>query len=215
MKDSYHTIKNLHIGTFKDKGSKFIAYAFPVNQLHDFEQQMDEVKRDHPKARHFCYAYQLDIDGQLFRYNDDGEPGGTAGIPIYNQLKSKNLYKTAVIVVRYFGGRKLGVPGLINAYKQATMAALDECEVVVKYIETKFRITFQFDQTGSIMRILNETGNLIIMENGYEEIPYIVFSIRRSEAEHTRNKLLAILLKRDLSDIEGNEEIEGFSIEEL
>jgi uncharacterized YigZ family protein len=215
LKDSYHTIKNEAVGIFKDRGSKFIAYAFPVEIIQDFESKLEEIRKEHPKARHFCYAYQLDIDGGLYRHNDDGEPGGSAGLPIYNQIISNNLFKTAVVVVRYFGGKKLGVPGLINAYKSATLDALKQTEVIKKYIKHSFKISFQYDQTGSVMRVLNDATDLKIMENGYEEIPYIVFSIRRSQSENVKNRLIAILLKRDLDDIVGDEEVEGFRIEQI
>ena len=212
MKDKFATLKDEQQGLYREKGSKFIAYAFPIENLESFESRMLEIRKEHPKARHFCYAYQLGINDDSFRYNDDGEPSGSAGVPIFNQLKSFELHKSAVIVVRYFGGKKLGVPGLINAYKQSTHEALDTAERIVRYIEDTIKIGYQFDQTGPVMRALNEM-NVNIIENGYTQNPYIVCRLRRSLTRSLKLQVLARLLGRDLADIQGDEKVEGYYFE--
>src|ERR1700712_3219827 len=114
MSNYYYTIEKPSFTEYKDRGSRFLAFAFPVNSVNDFKLRMKEIKDEHPKAAHHCFAYRLDIDGNNFRSNDDGEPAGTAGKPILGQIDARQLCYTAVIVVRYFGGTLLGVPGLIN-----------------------------------------------------------------------------------------------------
>lgn len=214
MKDKYPTITHEQVGLYRDRGSKFIAYAFPIEKIEDFDARSAVIRKDHPKARHFCFAYILGLEDSNFRYSDDGEPGGSAGLPIFNQLKSFGLLNCAVIVVRYFGGKKLGVPGLINAYKLSTKEALEQATIVVKYIEKTFKIRFGFDQTGPIMRVIN-SSKVTILENSYDNSPYIVFSIRKSQADRIRFRLLAILLNRELDDINGDEEVKGYSFEEI
>jgi uncharacterized YigZ family protein len=214
VKDNFNTLKDDQFGIYKDRGSKFIAYAFPMVSLVDFEMKLASIQKEHPKARHFCYAYNLGIDEAQHRYNDDGEPGGSAGLPIHNQLLSNDLYESGVIVVRYFGGKKLGVPGLINAYKESAKEAINAAGVVRKFILSVYRISFEYDQTGLIMRVINDTG-IKIIENGYLDKPFIVFSVRRSEGEYIRTKLLGMLLNRELSDISGDEQIEGYTLEQL
>src|SRR5881394_2188011 len=122
--DFYYTITQCSNAEFKDRGSKFIAFAFPVETVDDFKKQLQVLKKDHPKAVHHCFAYRIGTDGNNFRSSDDGEPSGTAGKPILGQIDSKELVNVAVIVVRYWGGTLLGVPGLINAYKVSAAMAL-------------------------------------------------------------------------------------------
>lgn len=210
--DRYFTLKEEQTGLFRDRGSKFIAYAIPVNSIENFESVLIPIKKEHPKARHFCYAYIMGPNEEVFRHNDDGEPGGSAGLPIYNQLLSRKLNYVGVVVVRYFGGKKLGVPGLINAYKTATQEALDADEIIECFITDNIKINYQFDQTGAIMRALNEF-ELSIDENSFEgSSPIIKLTIRKSLTNKLKTKLLSLLLKRDESDISGDEEIDGFSI---
>src|SRR3954466_2613415 len=120
----YHTIEQSAFAEFKDRGSRFLAYAFPMQTSDDFKKQLQVLKKEHPKAVHHCFAYRIGLDGNNFRVSDDGEPSGSAGRPILGQIDSKNITNAAVIVVRYFGGTLLGVPGLINAYKMATSLVL-------------------------------------------------------------------------------------------
>ena len=131
----YQTVTQNAIAEFKDRGSKFMAYVFPVITIDECKKYLQELKKEHPKAVHHCLAYRLGLDGNIFRVSDDGEPSGTAGKPILNQIDSKELTNVVVIVVRYFGGTLLGVPGLINAYKTAAALALQTIPVVRKAIE--------------------------------------------------------------------------------
>jgi uncharacterized YigZ family protein len=199
-------------GLYRDRGSKFIAYAFPVTSIEAFEKEVEPIRKEHPKARHFCFAYILGPEKELFRYSDDGEPGGSAGLPIYNQLRSFELNYSAVVVVRYFGGKKLGVPGLIQAYKSSTLDAIQNNDIVRKYITDVYKIGYQYDMTGPVMRALNET-ELTIEENGFEKSPFVQVKIRKSLSEKLKIKLLALILKREETDITGEEELDGFYIE--
>ncbi len=214
IKDKYSTIQNLSKGEFKDKGSKFIAYAFEINSENDFKIHLDKIKKEHFKARHHCYAYAIGPEHEIYRYNDDGEPAGTAGLPIYNQIKSKNLSNTAIVVVRYFGGTKLGVSGLINAYKKATIDALNKSEIIIKYIEDTLSIKYDFKFTGEIMKVIN-SSDAYISENKYEEMPELIIKIRKSKTIEFTKSIFSSILKRDTNDITTKEKIEGLSIELL
>src|SRR4051794_20287173 len=132
FEDTYLTIEKLVDGLFRDRGSKFLAFAYPINSENDIKPILAQLKAEHPKANHHCWAMRLGIDRSVFRVNDDGEPSGTAGRPILNTLLSKNITNVLVIVVRYFGGTLLGVPGLINAYKTATEEALKLAKITEK-----------------------------------------------------------------------------------
>nr|HRQ31279.1 YigZ family protein [Saprospiraceae bacterium] len=209
MEDNFLTIDNECSGVYREKGSKFIAYAFPCGDVAAFEERLVLLKKEHPKARHHCYAYILDPSNQQYRYNDDGEPTGSAGLPIYNQLKSMQLKKIAVVVIRYFGGKKLGVPGLINAYREATQDALSQAKIVEKYVEDLFEISFRFDQTGLVMRVINAAG-IRVLENGFHESPYLIFAVRQSLSRDVKVRMYALLLSRNVSDITGDEMIPGF-----
>lgn len=154
--DTYQSIAEPVEGFFKDKGSKFLAYAYPVNNDAQAKSHLNELYELHPKAVHHCYAYRLGADRMSYRMSDDGEPSGTAGRPILNTLYSKNVTNVLVVVVRYFGGTLLGVPGLINAYKTATEAALDVAEIVTRHYFSIYRLSFQYPQMNDVMRIVKE-----------------------------------------------------------
>jgi len=156
--DSYNTIEKTASTEFKDRGSKFIAYAFPIQSVADFKTKLEEIKKEHPKATHHCFAYRLGTDGNNFRVNDDGEPSGTAGRPILGQIDSKNLTDLLVIVVRYFGGTLLGVPGLINAYKSSAALVLQLTPVISKAIEVPYRIQFDYTQMNEVMTLLKKNN---------------------------------------------------------
>lgn len=163
--DFYYTIEKPSTAEFKDRGSKFIAYAFPIETADDFKKQLQELKKEHPKAVHHCFAYRIGIDQNNFRSSDDGEPSGTAGKPILGQIDSKQLNKVAVIVVRYWGGTLLGVPGLINAYKVSTAMALQVTPIVQKQVELLYSIEFDYTQMNEVMMILKQFNcNIIIQE---------------------------------------------------
>lgn len=154
--DFYFTVTQPSTAEFKDRGSKFIAYAFPIETADDFKIKLQELKKEHPKAVHHCFAYRIGTDGNNFRSSDDGEPSGTAGKPILGQIDSKQLTNTAVIVVRYWGGTLLGVPGLINAYKSATVLALQVTPVVQKQVEVRYDIEFDYTRMNDVMMVLKQ-----------------------------------------------------------
>jgi len=186
--DTYKTIKTLSEGTFRDKGSKFIAYAFPFNDEENLKEILASVKSEHPKARHWCYAYRLSPDRTVFRVNDDGEPSGSAGRPILNTLLSYELTNILVIVVRYFGGTLLGIPGLINAYKNATQEAIDAAEVIEKTQEDVYKIDFDYLQMNEVMRIIKE-DDLEIHKQDFDNRCSITLSIRQLQVNQVVQKL--------------------------
>src|SRR5919205_4115704 len=156
MSNYYQTIEKPSIAEFKDRGSKFLAYAFPIQTVDDFKKRLKELKEEHPKAAHHCFAYRLGTDGNNFRANDDGEPSGSAGRPILGQIDSKNITNAGVVVVRYFGGTLLGVPGLINAYKTATVLALQLVPIVRKPVLQSYRLQFDYTGMNEVMLIIKQ-----------------------------------------------------------
>ena len=155
-KSVYYTIEKPAVAEFKDRGSKFIAYAYPIKSVEEFKKQLADLKKENPKAAHHCFAYRVGIDGNNFRVNDDGEPAGTAGKPILGQLDSKELTNIAVIVVRYFGGTLLGVPGLINAYKMATMLALQLTPLIQKQVEINYDVHCDYTNMNEVHTIIKQ-----------------------------------------------------------
>lgn len=154
--DFYFTIEATSVAEFKDRGSKFIAYSFPISSVNDFKERLAETKKEHPKATHHCFAYRIGLDGNTFRVSDDGEPSGTAGRPILGQIDSKQVTNTLIIVVRYFGGTQLGVPGLINAYKTVAALALQVTPIVQKSVLVNYRIQFDYTQMNEVMKLLKQ-----------------------------------------------------------
>ncbi|MEI8098279.1 MAG: YigZ family protein [Sediminibacterium sp.] len=162
MADAYLTIEKKAFAEFKERGSKFIAFAYPIQSVDEFKVHLQLLKKEHPKAVDHCFAYRLGLDGNNFRVSDDGEPSGTAGRPILGQIDSKLLTDTAVIVVRYFGGTLLGVPGLINAYKTATIMALQLVPTVEKAIEIVYELQFDYTRLNEVMTICKQFGCTVI-----------------------------------------------------
>lgn len=154
--DYFQTIAQPTTAEFKDKGSRFLAYAFPIATADQFKEKLQLIKKEHPKAAHHCFAYRLGIDGNNFRASDDGEPSSSAGKPILGQIDSKRLTDVAVIVVRYFGGTLLGVPGLINAYKTATVMALQLTPTVQKPIEVLYELQFDYTRMNEVMTLVKQ-----------------------------------------------------------
>ena len=190
FEDTYQTIARSSEGHFKDRGSKFIGYAFPISNENDAKEALLKVKKEHPSATHHCYAYRLGLDKTAFRVNDDGEPTGSAGRPILNQLFSLNVTNLIVIVVRYYGGTMLGIPGLINAYKIATQAAITENSIVSKTVNDLYEISFEYLQLNDIMRIIKEEG-LLIKQQQFDNDCIISLEIRKGSV----NKSLDLLGK--------------------
>ena len=162
--DYYFTIEQSTTAEYKDRGSKFIAYAYPVADVEAVKKHLLKLKKEHAKAVHHCYAYVIGNDGNNFRVNDDGEPSGSAGKPIYNHIVSKQLSNVLVVVVRYFGGTLLGVPGLINAYKMASMLALQTVPVVQKPVEVIYNIHCDYTRVNDVMTILKNCNATIIKQ---------------------------------------------------
>ncbi len=158
----YQTIAQPSMAEFKDRGSRFLAYAYPIITVDDFKMHLQELKKEHAKAAHHCFAYRLGLDGTQFRVSDDGEPGGSAGRPILGQIDSKELTNVAVIVVRYFGGTLLGVPGLINAYKSATAMALQLTPYAQKPIEISYELQFDYTRMNDVMTLVKQLGCTIL-----------------------------------------------------
>ena len=162
--DFYYTINQPSVAEFKDRGSKFIAYTYPITTIHEAKNYLQQLKKEHPKAVHHCFAYRIGLDGNNFRASDDGEPGGTAGKPILNQIDSKQLTDIAVIVVRYFGGTLLGVTGLINAYKTAAALALQVIPVIQKQVEIKYELHFDYTKMNEVMTVVKQFNCSIIQQ---------------------------------------------------
>lgn len=184
----YFTIEKPASAEFKDRGSKFIAYAFPIETADDFKKQLQLLKKEHSKAVHHCFAYRIGTDGNNFRSSDDSEPSGTAGKPILGQLDSKGITNTAVIVVRYFGGTLLGVPGLINAYKTAAALALQVTPIVQKQIEIKYSIEFEYNKMNEVMMVLKQF-NCTVLSNEMQLFCIIEAGIPKNRLEEVLYKL--------------------------
>jgi uncharacterized YigZ family protein len=152
--DSYRTIQDAAEGLFKDRGSKFLAFAYPIRSEADAKLHLARLRELHPRANHHCYAYRLGTGRNQYRANDDGEPAGSAGRPILNTLYSRDLTNLLVVVVRYFGGTLLGVPGLINAYKMATEEALAQAVVVTRYVCDEYELVFGYEAMNDVMRVV-------------------------------------------------------------
>ena len=186
--DTYKTIARPVESIFRDRGSKFLGFAYPVTSDNDIKAIVANLKSEHPKANHHCWAIRLGIDRSVFRVNDDGEPSGTAGRPILNTLLSRNITNVLVVVVRYFGGTLLGVPGLINAYKTATEMALDAAQVIEKTVNDIYTITFDYLQMNDVMRIIKD-DQLQILEQVSELNCQIKFAVRKTQVEQVMSKL--------------------------
>ena len=181
--DTYKTIaKPSSEVLFKDKNSKFFGYAFPVSNEEDIKYHLEALKKQHHSARHWCYAYQLGTkEPELtFRANDDGEPNNSAGMPIYGQLQSFGVTNVLIVVVRYFGGVKLGVSGLINAYKTAAQMAMEASEVIIEVITEKILVAFEYANINKVMRIIKEK-NLQVVNQKLELDCEITISVRLQE----------------------------------
>lgn len=189
--DSYFTIAEYAQGIFKDRGSKFLGFAFPVKSEIEIKNHLVSIKKQHPSANHHCYAWRLGPDKNAFRANDDGEPTNTAGKPILAQIQSNDLTDVLIIVVRYFGGTLLGVNGLINAYKLAASETIAQAIIVEKFIFFEYSVEFGFDDISSVMRILKEYDTKIIA-NTYEVKNNIVFQVKKQHSETLENKFLEL-----------------------
>jgi uncharacterized YigZ family protein len=186
--NDYHTIEKPSVAEFKDRGSKFLAYAFPIQSVDDFKKRLKELKEEHPKAAHHCFAYRLDVDGNNFRSSDDGEPSGSAGKPILGQIDSKGLTNVAIIVVRYFGGTLLGVPGLLNAYKTSSSLALQLTAIIQKPVLVQYELHFDYTLMNDVMMVVKRFG-LNVIHNEMQLFCRMVIAIPKENLSLTLDKL--------------------------
>jgi uncharacterized YigZ family protein len=184
----YNTIEKPSVAEFKDRGSKFLAYAFPILSVDDFKKRLKELKEKHPKAAHHCFAYRLDVNGNNFRSSDDGEPSGSAGKPILGQIDSKGLTNLAIVVVRYFGGTLLGVPGLINAYKTSSSLALQLTAIIQKPVLLRYELHFDYTLMNDVMMVVKRFG-LTILQNEMQLFCRMVIGIPKENLSLTLDKL--------------------------
>lgn len=198
MSDSYLTITAPAEAIYKEKSSKFLAYAYPVRTEEEIRELLDALRKRYYDATHHCYAWRLGPHGEQFRSNDDGEPSGTAGKPILGQLLSNSLTNCLIVVVRYFGGTKLGVSGLISAYKESAAAVIEEAEIVEQTVDRVFTVEFPYLVMNDIMRIIKEEQPNILSQE-FDNLCTIQLSMRESRAEGLLGKL---------------RKVEGASIEE-
>lgn len=172
----------------KEKGSKFIGFAYPVNNEKELKETLDQLKSVHPKATHHCYAFRLGLNGENYRANDDGEPSGSAGLPIYNQLLANEITNILLIVVRYYGGTKLGVSGLVKTYKESAKLTLEEAHIITKELHTELEILFHFNQQNTIFTLLNKF-DAKVLEFDAEENCRISASVKLSQKENISEQL--------------------------
>lgn len=183
--DTYKTIDSISVGLYKDKGSKFIAIAIPVGSEEEIKGHLSEIKKKYYDARHHCYAWALGPSRDGHRINDDGEPSGTAGKPIFGQILSYNLTNVLIVVVRYFGGVKLGVRGLINAYKGAASDAIENSVIIEKTIKEVYEIAFEYPLMNEVMRVMKE-HNLEQIAQNFQLSCRLQFAVRRDHADQIR-----------------------------
>lgn len=200
MTDTYKTLASPSSEIlFKEKNSKFFGYAFPVANEDEIKSHLEKLRKQHTGAGHFCYAFQLGTETIQFRANDDGEPGNSAGMPIYGQIQSFGLTNVLIVVVRYFGGVKLGVGGLISAYRTGAQMALEESEIVEKTIDIHFRILFDYRNINKVMRVIKEK-NLNIISQKMEENCEIEISTRKKNAgivSDIFSNMFEVVVKKD------------------
>ncbi len=199
-KDTYKTINIPSESVlFKDKNSKFFGYAFPISTLENVKTHIEKLKKEHHAARHWCYAYQLGTETIEYRANDDGEPNNSAGMPIYGQIQSFGVTNILIVVVRYFGGVKLGVGGLINAYKTTAQMALEHSKILEKTINIEYLIRFDYKNMNTVMRIIKEK-HLNIINQTLEMDCQITISVRKKDAQsifEIFNRLFEINIKKN------------------
>jgi uncharacterized YigZ family protein len=179
--DEFKTLDKLSAGAvFKEKGSKFLGYAYPLSSQEEVDMILQAQKKEHSKARHWCYAWQLGVEKPVFRYNDDGEPNNSAGKPIYGQIQSFNVTNVMLVVVRYFGGTKLGVGGLVTAYKTAAKMAMENAVIVERTLKENFFLQFEYVHMDKVMRIIKE-NNLGILSKKMELDCFFEISVRKNK----------------------------------
>lgn len=192
LEDTFFTLKSPTTGLFKNKGSKFISYAYPVNSIEKVKDYVDDLKKEHHSARHHCYAYVIGNKGENIRANDDGEPSNSAGKPILGQIESYNITNVLVVVVRYFGGILLGVGGLIHAYKEASKDALGRADILEVQIMNRIQVCFAYQDMNNVMRIIKEEDLELEHSEMALECDFVVLC-RKSRVQHVADRFESYL----------------------
>ena len=185
--ETYKEIKNKTSGIYRERGSKFISYAFRIYSENEAKLKLNEIKKSEPSANHYCYAYVLHPDKSNYRMNDDGEPQSTAGKQIFKQIQKFQLTNILIVVIRYFGGTKLGIPGLIRSYSTATLLALEDAKIIIKNIEEKYQVNFKYTEMNKVMTIMKEHG-LQILKKEFTSNCKLIFLVPKNKS--------AIILKK-------------------
>jgi len=189
--DEYKTIESTSQGSFRDRGSKFIAFAYPLKDETEAKRYLDSMRKQYYDATHHCYAYVLGYDKSAFRMNDDGEPSGTAGRPIYGQILSADLTNVLIIVIRYYGGTKLGVPGLINAYKTAAHEAITNSSIVSRVVKEIYQLDFPYEAMNEVMKIIKDES-LEVINNDFGMNCVMRLAIRHRDTGHVTDRFTKI-----------------------
>ena len=211
-KTSFKTLRGSSESLFKDKGSKFFAYAFNVSHEDEVQGILNELKKEHFKARHHCFAWKLGLGGDHYRINDDGEPSGTAGRPIYGQIISHDLTNVLIVVVRYFGGTLLGTSGLINAYKESAKSAIENGEIIDVIVKDHLRITYDYSMTSGLMNAIKNFQSSII-EESYGLQPNILIDLPIEQVDPFITKLKANIANVSLEEAELIDSIPNLTID--
>jgi uncharacterized YigZ family protein len=212
--DSYLTLAAASTGEYRDRGSKFHAYAWPIRSETEIVPYLEALKKEHPKARHWCYAYRLGLDKNNFRANDDGEPSGTAGKPILGQIDSFGLTYVFIVVVRYFGGTLLGTSGLINAYRASAQDALQKAEIIEKTVEDVFGLRFPYTMMPDVMNAIKKL-DLPVLKQDFGEDARLEIAVRQSNKAQVFTMLKAYAAKVSLEEAATLENVESFEVEYL
>ncbi len=211
---SYLNINAPAEGEYKDRGSKFLAYLFPIESEDDVKFRLEEVKKAHPKARHHCYAYRLEADGSVFRYHDDGEPSGTAGKPILGQFIKSDLTNIVGIVVRYFGGTKLGTGGLIKAYRGSIASAIGNSTIRTFHLKQRVKITFEYRLLGVLMDGIKAFGGEIESQS-FSDSAFVIVSFPAQYAKYRIHQVTAHVSGISVEEMIGKNEVTGLKYEFL
>ncbi|MCH7415159.1 YigZ family protein [Belliella sp. R4-6] len=199
MNDTYLTISNVSEGLYKEKGSKFLAFAYPVSDENEVKEILDSLRKQYYDARHHCYAYILGKNQDQYRANDDGEPNHSAGDPILGQIRSKNLTNTLIVVIRYFGGTKLGVGGLITAYKTAAFEALENNEIMEAIVKKKATLKFDYIAMNDVMRLVKDL-DLEILSQDFDNTCKMTVSVREGVIDNFESKINDLEMVKILTD---------------
>ena len=212
--DQFFTIAGPATADIREKASKFLAFAYPVRTEQEVSDCLEPLRKLHPKANHHCYAYRLGVDGNRYRANDDGEPSGTAGRPILGQIDSAGLTDVLVVVVRYFGGTKLGASGLIQTYKESAAAVLQLTQRLEKTIGLQYLLSFDYAQMGTIMNALKRSG-IEQIETHFGNTAAVTITLPRSLAPTLLNRFKSLAANLPLEMIENGAEVPGLTLEQL